>query len=98
MFSSKTLDPNSIAINDIIVEENVISISGSITDSAISFKDYKINNKNNKLYIEIRGKSINFGKKDGTFNIKVDSEKYGDISEIYFTNSDESETLKIWPK
>lgn len=96
MFFSKTLNSNNIAITEVIVEDKDISIKGNLTDSAISYKDYEVSSTENKLYIKIKGSGLTLGKKDGSFNIAIDSEEYGEIDEVYL--QDEKNTRRIWPQ
>lgn len=96
MFFSKTLNSNNIAISEVIVEEKVVSIKGNLTDSATNYKEYKVSSTDNKLYIKIKGNELKLGKKDGSFDIVINSEKYGKIDGVYL--QDETSDRKIWPK
>lgn len=96
MFFSKTLNSNNIAITEVVVEEKDVYVKGNLTDSAISYKEYKVSSTDNKLYIKIKGSVLPLGKKDGSFDIAIDSGKYGKIDEIYL--QDEKSNRKIWPK
>lgn len=95
MFAQKALNPSEIIINEATVDENTISIKGTLTDSATKYKGYKLTSEDNKLYIQIQGKLFSFGEKTASFDIEITNENY---EKIYLQSKDRVTEKLIWSK
>ncbi|QGQ94321.1 hypothetical protein EHS13_05075 [Paenibacillus psychroresistens] len=94
-YYSFTLSTHVIWVREVVVNENNVSIKGDLVASAIGYKGYKVSSSNNKLFIKIKGSGLPIGKLDGSFNVTIDTTKYGKIEEVYL--QDGVNSLKIWP-
>lgn len=96
---SRTVNPYYLSVKEVNVTDQLISLNGiGIFQSAINYKGYNINYKNEVLFIEIKeGSPIGPFKSKLTNNISFKN-KYGRIKEIYFQGKVPSENRLIWPQ
>ena len=87
----KTIEPSYVSINQVNVNDKIISINADVNSSAIKYKKYTSEVKDNKLYIKIKGSA--FSNNSGKIIIEIDNNNY---AEIYIQGK--SESKKIWPE
>lgn len=91
-----TVSPQNIIISEANVTNELITIMGDFSVSAVGYKTYKVEYKDGKLFVKIKGSSINLTKLNGAFNIFINN-KYGKIEEVYLQGNPTSDVHQIWP-
>lgn len=96
LLSSSTIHPNNVFIKEVNVSDSQVTLKGTFIESARQYKGYKIDYKNEGLYIKIKGALLSFSK---TKEIDISiANKYGRIEKIYLQGDTLSVNKRIWPE
>lgn len=90
-FLPKTIEPNSVSINEVNVSDKDIIINADLTNSAVKYKKYTSEIKGNNLFINLKGGI--FGNSGGRIVIELENNNY---DEIYIQGKEEHK--RIWSK
>ena len=94
---NNVVNTSSIYISNIGVSDKKIDLSGSFSASAIFYRGYSVDYRDENLYISLKGNVFNTTNSSGEFNISIPN-KYGKIKEIYLEGATPTEKVLIWPK
>lgn len=95
IFNTKTINPNNIYINEVTVSDKSFIFKGDIMDAANNFKGYKVDFKDNILYLKIQGGIFPQSKSKGSINIFFEN-NYGNIKEVQLQAGDSAMNKIIW--
>ena len=96
MLSKSTVRPSNVFVKDVDASDNKVTLKGTFMDSAIKYKGYTAEYKNEELYIKIKGGLISFSKTK-EINISI-ANSYGKIKGVYLQDDTPSGNILIWPK
>lgn len=91
-----TYPPKKIFVTDISVTDSNITLKATFIDSALAYKGYNVEYRNEALFFKIKAGLISF-KKSKDINISV-SNSFGKIKEVYLEDNNPANNVLIWPK
>ncbi|GGH71634.1 hypothetical protein [Saccharibacillus endophyticus] len=94
--STSVLSTEEVAVMQVSLNDDSLSIQGSISASAISYRDYSYALKEDKVYIDIKGGLVTKKNPSGDFNITIKNKDFKNAKMVYIKD-DNNEKL-IYPK
>lgn len=93
-FSEKMIEPSTIAISDLVIEEEKVTMTADLINSGIGFTDYEYKLDGDVLVITFYGKLIK-DEGNGRINVEIE-ENISNFDKIMIATTEESKI--IWEK
>ena len=90
-------DTQSIIVQDVNVDDYLISIRGTTTNSATGFSGYNYSIENKNLYIKLRYSMVSKTNPTGDFKIEQGGASEG-IQKVYLRGNQEENIKLLWSK
>lgn len=83
VFRTTSVHLDHIAIHDVTLADNTLTVDGNINASAEGYRGYKYNIEDHVLYLDIKGGLVTKKHPSGTIDIVIEDEQLKDVDRVY---------------